>query len=185
MQKKLLVIKGSPNKDGVTNKVCSVAANTENVEISVFDTYSENIKPCYDCRKCKKTEKCVFNDLDVFFEEFENADVLIFASPVYNGGFSAPMKALLDRFQVYFNRFYKNGKVQPIKKKRKAILVSASGRGAQEEFFYMKKYLERAFTVLNITCVGGVLCENTDASPDINKAIEEFTLLLKRSLEDE
>ncbi len=185
MQKKVLIIKGSPNKNGVTNTILSAAEALDNAEISVFDTYSENIKPCYDCKKCEKTEKCVFSDLDDFFGKFENADALIFASPVYNGGFSAPMKALLDRFQVYFNRFYKNGKVQPIKKNRKAILVSASGRGAQEEFSYMKKYLERAFTVLNITPAGGVLCENTDTSPDINKAIEEFTLLLKRSLEDE
>lgn len=185
MQKKLLIIKGSPRKNGITASICSVAENAENVEVSVFDTYFQDFKACCDCRKCTETEKCVFNDLNGFFEEFESADVLVFASPVYNGGFSAPMKALLDRFQVYFNRFYKNGKTQPVAKKRKAILVSASGRAAQEEFFYMKKYLQRAFTVLNITPVGAVLCENTDTAPDLNKAVEEFTVLLKRSLDDE
>ncbi len=184
--KKLLIIKGSARENGCTNTILNKAINElGDVQVTVFDTFSKSFKPCNDCRGCLKISKCVYNDLDEFFGEFENADVVVFASPVFNGGFSAPLKALIDRFQVYFNLFYNNGKIQPIKKHRKAILLCASGRIAHNEFLYMKAQLERSFTILNMNLSGAVICENTDKIGDYTDAQKEFYTLLKRSLNNE
>ena len=83
--------------------------------------------------------------MDDFFEKFENADLIIFSSPVYNGTFPAPLKALVDRFQCYYTTFYANGKVQPIKKRRKAILIAAAGRDGKKsvEFMNWRDFYEK------------------------------------------
>ena len=116
MNKKLLVIKGSSRKDSFTNRLLREAVEEiSETEIIVFDAFSEKFSFCNGCNYCENNGKCVHRDLDDFYKNFENADVIVFASPVYNGGFSAPMKALIDRFQVYYTSFYKNNKVQTIK----------------------------------------------------------------------
>ena len=116
-----------------------------------------------------------------FFECFENADVIIFASPVYNGTFTSPVKSLLDRFQVYYTGFYANGKVQQIKKHRKAYLVAASGRDGEKAFDYMQKQLACSCSILNIQLVQSFLCPFTDTEPQYEKALSEII----RSLHNE
>ena len=186
MSKKILVIKGSCRKDSFTNKLWQEALeeNTD-IDVSVFDTYSEGFSFCTGCNYCESNGKCVYRDLDLFYEKFENADVVIFASPVYNGGFSASVKALIDRFQVYYTSFYKNGKVQPIKKHRKCLLVTAAGRNGEDTLREMEKNLGCAFTILNAELTGSVLCAYTDTVPNFEKALEDLKILLRRSLLDD
>lgn len=186
MSKKILVIKGSCRKDSFTNRLWQEALEGfSDVDISIFDTYREGFSFCTGCNYCEDNGKCVHRDLDVFYKEFENADVVIFASPVYNGSFSAPIKALIDRFQVYYTTFYKKGKVQPIKKHRKSLLVAAAGRNGEEALGEMEKNLKCAFTILNIEITGSVLCAYTDTVPQYKKALEDLKILLRRSLSDD
>lgn len=184
--KKLLIIRGSCRKDSVTNAVVQEAVdNLNDVEISCFDTFSESFAFCNGCNYCEEKGRCFHRDLDDFFNAFENADVVLFSSPVYNGGFSSPVKALIDRFQFYYTSFYKNGKTQLIKKHRKGILLVAAGRDGESAAENMEKNLKSAFTILNMELEGTVLCPNTDTEPDTEKSIEALKLILKRSLSDE
>ena len=92
MSKKVLIIKGSCRKDSFTNKILQEAfKNVENIDLDIFDAYSEGFAFCNGCNYCENTGRCINKDLDEFFLSFENADVVVFASPVYNGGFSAPI----------------------------------------------------------------------------------------------
>ncbi|MBO5291297.1 MAG: flavodoxin family protein [Clostridia bacterium] len=186
MNKKILVIEGSNRPCSYTNDICRSCVNgLENAEIEVFNAYKTAFHFCNGCNYCEENGKCIHNDLDAFFESFENADLIIFSSPVYNGGFSSPIKALIDRFQFYYTSFYKNGKVQAIKKHRKALFVAAAGRSGVEALGYMEKQLKCAFTILNMELAGSILCSDTDTAPDIKKAKSELTSLLKRSLNNE
>lgn len=186
MKKKILIIKGSSRKDSYTNRVWTEAVKDfQNTEISVFDTFSEKFNFCNGCNYCENNGRCVHRDLDVFFEEFENADLVIFSTPVYNGGFSAPVKALIDRFQVYYTSFYKNGKAQPITKKRKGVLLAAAGRNGETALDDMVRDLSCAFTILNMEFTGSALCAFTDTDPHYEQALEQFKMILKRSLSDE
>lgn len=186
MNKKILVIEGSSRKGSFTNEICHSCVNElEKAEVEIFNTYKLSFHFCNGCNYCEENGKCVYRDLDAFWESFEKADLIIFTSPVYNGGFSSPLKALIDRFQFYYTSFYKNGKVQPIKKHRKAILLVTAGRSGKEALDYMEKQLKCAFTILNTELTGSVLCSFTDTDPDINKAKTELSSLLKRSLNDE
>ncbi len=181
-KKKILIIKGSGRKNGYTNHLCDeVQKFFQGQDISVFDTFKENFLPCNGCNYCEKNGKCVNRDLDSFFEKFQDADLIVFASPVYNGTFSAPMKSLVDRFQVYYTSFYANGKIQPIKKRRKAIFIAAAGRDGKISFEYMKTQLKFAFSILNIEFSDSVLCSYTDTESTYTETLE----YLKRSLENE
>lgn len=186
MKKNILVVKGSSRKDSFTNRLWAEAfEDYNNIEVSVFDVFSEKFAFCNGCNYCEEKGKCVHRDLDVFFEQFENADFVLFSSPVYNGSFSAPLKALIDRFQVYYTNFYKNGKIQPIKKHRKAALIVAAGRNGKEAMQVMEKDLSCAFTILNMELEWSVLCSNTDTEPCYEQALNELKRMLRRSLTDE
>lgn len=186
MSKKLLVIKGSSRNGSYTNRLLRDAiGKQESVEVVEFDTFSEKFAFCNGCNYCEENGRCIHRDLDGFFEDFESADVIVFASPVFNGSFSAPLKGIIDRFQVYYTSFYKNNKTQPIKKRRKCILLAASGRGGEVALAEMEKNLRCALTILNAEIVGSALCAHTDTAPDYQGALNEFETILRRSLADE
>ncbi len=184
--KKLLIIKGSCRYGSVTNSIWQDAIkDIDNIDVNIFDVYSEKFAFCNGCNYCEAKGKCVHRDLDEFFDLFEAADIVLFSSPVYNGSFSAPLKALIDRFQVYYTSFYKNAKTQAIKKHRKGILLVAAGRSGENALADMEKNLKCAFTILNMELTGSVLCSQTDAVPDCEKTLNQLKMILKRSLSDE
>lgn len=179
MSKKYLIIKGSGRKNGCTNKVCEEILDTlKGEEVVIFDTYKEQFLPCNGCNFCEENGKCVNGDLDFFRKEFEECDTVLFFSPVYNGTFPAPLKSLIDRFQVYYTSFYRNKKTQPIKKRREAFIVIASGRDGEDAFRYMKAQLMCAFTILNVEMKQAFLCADTDSGKDYSHIVDE----IKRSL---
>ena len=115
--KKVLIIDGAGRQNGYTKKqieYLKAICGCENTV--VFELFKEKFQFCDGCNYCEENGECRHRDLDNFFEEFENADIIVFASPLYNGTFSAPLKALIDRFQFYNTYFYKNSKIQKIKK---------------------------------------------------------------------
>ena len=179
MNKKILVIRGSARVSGYTNALCdyalSLAGDCETVD---FNTFCESFAPCDGCNFCESNFCCRHRDLDKFFADFESADFIIFASPVYNGSFSAPMKALLDRFQVYYSSFYAKGKIQPIAKKRRALFIAAAGRSGETALDYMQSQLSCAFSILNIELAGSVLCPFTDSEPLFDEAKDEIRKII-------
>lgn len=180
--KKILIIKGSGRKDGYTTKFCKEIEDFyKDEDVVVFDAFNEKFAFCNGCNYCEKNGRCVNRDLDEFFRVFETADIIFFTSPVYNGTFSAPVKALIDRFQVYYTSFYANGKVQKIKKRRKAYLFVSAGRDGKASFEYMKTQLKFAFSILNIEFKNSFLCSNTDTQSDYEQVLSD----IKRSLSDE
>ena len=65
--KRICILRGSPRKQGNTNAL--VNAMTEalgnSYEITEFDLYDMNLKPCLACRKCQQDwtkVECVQND---------------------------------------------------------------------------------------------------------------------------
>ncbi|MCM1544865.1 MAG: flavodoxin family protein [Ruminococcus sp.] len=77
-----------------------------NVEkISLKD---KSITFCKGCLACQKTLKCVIKDDAVeIAEKMKNADVLVFATPIYYYEMSGQMKTLLDRANPLYSSDYK------------------------------------------------------------------------------
>lgn len=160
----IVAVLASPHPDGVTAKMLSLCLELfpENAAVESFSLYSLLPQPCTDCGFCKTREGCSKHDLDAFMSAYEQADIVVFASPVYNLSFPAPFKALLDRFQRYFNARFSLGKKPPIVKPKRALLLASCGSRDERGFSVMRSQLEMTFTVLNTTLFSSVFCAGTD-----------------------
>lgn len=79
--------------------------NGHNVEeISLRD---KNIGFCNGCLACQSTQKCVIqDDANMIIEKMRDADVLVFATPIYFYEMCGQMKTLLDRTNPLFPAQY-------------------------------------------------------------------------------
>lgn len=165
-KKRLLILFCSPHSHGCTRRLLDgfmepfkERTDWQPVEI---DTYTLAAHPCTGCRACAKKEGCAFNDLDKLDKELRRSDLLVVASPVYNASFPAPMKAVLDRTQRYFEARFSLGISKPVKKHRDAFLLLTMGQEDEFPVEVMAHQLERAFSVMNTTLRGCAVWSGTD-----------------------
>lgn len=98
---KVLLINGSPRVNGNTamalREMEQVFAG-EGIETETIQVGSKNIRGCIGCRSCKKTGKCVFDDLvNETAPKFEACDGIVVGSPVYFASANATLVAFLTR----------------------------------------------------------------------------------------
>ena len=96
---KILVLNGSPRKG---NTVTAINSFIEGVngrhEVEVVDTYKLKVSPCMACGACGCTNGCVANDdSNMIAEKVVEADMIVFATPVYWWGITAQIKMVLDK----------------------------------------------------------------------------------------
>jgi multimeric flavodoxin WrbA len=109
--KKVLIISTSPRKGGNSDTLADqsakgVAEAGNDVEkISLAD---KNIGFCKGCLVCQKTKRCVIrDDADAIEQKMEQADVLVFATPIYYYEMCGQMKTMLDRGNPLYVADYK------------------------------------------------------------------------------
>ena len=99
---KVLVLNGSPHKEGCTatalQEVIGVL-NQEGIETELIQIGSSQISGCVSCGHCLKTAKCVFNNdmVNEVAEKFKAADGLVIGSPVYYSSPNGTLLSFLDR----------------------------------------------------------------------------------------
>ncbi len=106
MGKNVLVILGSPRKNGNSEVLASAfikGARAKGHTVNVFESAVKTVQGCRACRACwTNGQACVFED---GFRELApmaaEADVLVLVSPLYWYGFSAQMKAAVDKFYSF------------------------------------------------------------------------------------
>lgn len=184
--KRVLLIRGSVRRGSYTNAIADRAlAAQQGIEVTEFSPYEVAFAPCDGCNFCEEAGRCRHGDLTDLARAFETCDVILIAAPVYNGGFPAPVKALLDRTQVYYTGFYANGKRPLIDKHRRVVLLTASGCAGTRAAGVMADQLRDICSVTNAELCGTALCPHTDGAPDTEPAYQTLCELLKRSLTDE
>lgn len=98
---KVLLINGSPHKNGCTNRaLCEVAEELKRngVETEIFWIGIDAVHGCVVCGGCSKTGKCVFDDcVNVLSEKMAECDGLVIGSPVYYASPNGTLLAILDR----------------------------------------------------------------------------------------
>lgn len=101
MSKKILILSGSPRKGGNSDLLCDEfmrgalegGNNVEKIRIA-----EKNIGYCRACYACKEGGVCaVRDDMAEVLQKMIDADVLVFASPVYFYSIDAQLKAVIDR----------------------------------------------------------------------------------------
>lgn len=143
---KVLLINGSPHKEGNTNVALSEVATVlekEGVATEIVSIGTKAIQGCIACNKCQETGVCVFNDepYRTIREKLQQADGVIIGSPVYFAGPNGMLCALLDRL------FY-SCRSALLYKPAASVAICRRG-GASATFDRLNKY----FTITNMPVV--------------------------------
>ncbi|MGN0014694.1 MAG: flavodoxin family protein [Candidatus Gastranaerophilaceae bacterium] len=77
-------------------------------EVEFVTLKDKEIKFCKGCLACQKLGHCVLNDdANGITEKMKNADVIVWATPVYYYEMSGQMKTMIDRANALFALDYK------------------------------------------------------------------------------
>jgi len=149
---KVLALIGSPRQGGNTDFLVDKlfeGAKTKGYTTDKRYLYNYNISLCTDCRECKKGDYvcCINDEMQIFYDLMESADVIVFATPLYWYGPSAKMKMLIDRMRP----FVENKKLEG----KRAIIVCPSAEGPKA-CDPMLDMFERMFKYIKIELVGTV-----------------------------
>lgn len=138
---KVLMVNGSPHKNGCTMEALKAAAeavNEEGIDTDHFWIGTKEIHQCIGCMRCHETGKCVFqNDcVNEFVSKAADYDGFVFGSPVY---YAAPAGGMINFMnRVFFSA--SNLDPHPFKFKPAAAVVSARRAGTTTSLDVMNKY---------------------------------------------
>lgn len=98
---KVLLINGSPRREGNTNVALQEIANqlaTHDIESEIVWIGTKPVRGCIACNQCKEN-RCAFNDdlVNQVIEKMEHSDALVIGSPVYYGQPTGPVLSLQQR----------------------------------------------------------------------------------------
>lgn len=101
MSKKVLILSGSPRKNGNSEMLCDElmkGALEAGHIVEKIRVAEKNIGYCKACYACKSNGVCAIkDDMADIMQKIVDADVLVLSSPVYFYSIDAQLKALIDR----------------------------------------------------------------------------------------
>ena len=144
---KVLLINGSPRKDGNTaialNEMIKVFEN-QGIETELLHIGGKDIRGCIACGKCRQLGHCVFDDIVVqASQKLAEADGLVVGSPVYYASANGTVVSFMDRL------FYSNSADLRMKV---GAAVSVARRGGQTTTF---DQLNKYFTISGMPVASG------------------------------
>lgn len=100
---KIAVLTGSPHKSGTTSLLAErfvAGAEEAGHSISRLDAAFSDVHPCIGCDMCEcGARPCIYkDDMQDFYPNIVEADVIAYFTPLYYHGVSAQLKDAIDRF---------------------------------------------------------------------------------------
>ena len=163
---KVLLINGSPHKEGCTFTALSEVAgvlNRRNIGTEIFHIGTKPLAGCIACGKCAETKRCVFHDsVNEVLDRIDEFDAIVVGSPVYYAGPAGQLTAFLDRL-FYLKEDLMAGKLG-------ASVVSCRRGGATAAF----DRLNKSFTISNMPIVSSQYWNMVLGSPpeDVRQDLE-------------
>ena len=169
MGKKIVVITGSPRKDGnsfAMTKAFIDAAEAKGHTVVRFDAAAQDVGGCHACETCYKSGKaCSFDDdFNTLAPDILDADAIVFTMPVYWYSIPAQIKGVIDKlFSLVVGGKDIAGK--------KCALITCCEENDMSVMDGVKMPIERSAALLKWEMVGEVLVpgvlkvgdiENTD-----------------------
>lgn len=138
---KVMLVNGSPHKDGCTNRALVEVAATlaeEGVDSEVFWIGARPVGGCAACKGCVTRGACAFDDkVNEFRPLAQGADGFVFGGPVHYAHANASLLGFMDRL------FYSDGRAgrpSSFAHKPAAAVVSARRAGTTAAFDDINKF---------------------------------------------
>ncbi|MFA7158400.1 MAG: flavodoxin family protein [Kiritimatiellia bacterium] len=134
MPAKILIINGSPKKNGNTTTLAEwfaegARANGARIEIIRAAELKLKSAGCTSCRACQKMKEygCVINDdLKPVLAKMAKSDVIVIATPLYFFGVSAQLKVIFDRMFSLYKWDNKAGTMKTVLKGKTLVLIASA-----------------------------------------------------------
>ncbi|MDR2204091.1 MAG: flavodoxin family protein [Nitrososphaerota archaeon] len=174
MVKKVIVLNGGPRVGGNTDMLIDAfvegAVSVGHI-VKQFDLRDMNIKHCKGCQRGGKNRNINYpcaqhDDMDKIYPQYIDADVVVFASPLYCWGWTAYLKNAFDRLYAVTEASSKNGTYNTPHKEC-VMLIAAEG-DYPENFALIVNYYESILNYLKWTNKGKVLAGGVINIGDIN-----------------
>ncbi len=118
MSKKVLIISTSLRADANSEILAHETergAKESGHNVEFLSLKDKDIKFCKGCLACQKLGHCVIeDDANMITEKMKNADVIVWATPVYYYEMSGQMKTLIDRANSLFATGHKFSEIYVI-----------------------------------------------------------------------
>lgn len=108
-QKKLLVLLGSPRRDGNSTTLAREAmrgASEDDASVECHRLNDMKIRPCQACEYCRHDGAgtcCQDDDMQILYPKLRAADAILIAGPVYWFSICAQTKLFMDRLYAFGN----------------------------------------------------------------------------------
>lgn len=133
---KILILTGSPRKNGNSNTLAdhfAKGAEEAGHQVVRFDAAFKNVHPCTGCNSCGMNGPCIFkDDFEFVRQHIVDADMVVFATPMYYFGISAQLKAVIDRFYAV------NGQIH--RPKKAALIMTYADNSPEKEGVIINHY---------------------------------------------
>ena len=122
---KILIVQGSPHKEGSSNILAEqfrAGAEKAGHEVSVFDAAHAKIAPCIACEYCHTRGGgvcCQQDDMETLKQMILSSDMVVLATPLYFFNMSAQMKLAVDRLYAFLGEMSR-------RVKQMALIVAAN-----------------------------------------------------------
>ena len=150
---KIIILEGSPNRKGSSNLLADCfkqGAEEAGHTVKIIDAAHADIHPCTGCIHCGYEGPCVQKDeMDRIRPKILEADMPVFATPLYYYGMSAQLKVLIDRFCAF------NSSVQ--RRHMKSALLAAAWNSDDWTFEALESHYKTLVRYLNLPDMGMVL----------------------------
>lgn len=198
----ILAINGSPRINGNNRKLLEgLTSNLEDIlksnkkiySIKKFNISELNIKGCTDCRYCSKIKDCIIkDDMNKFYNLFNESDIIIITSPIYFYSISSQLKSMLDRLQcIWSSKFILEDSIIDREKNRVGVFISTAGVDIKKEsdlFKHTEKTIDFLFKSINTKTINPIYIDNIDRNPintieiakDITKSSSEKLICLHK-----
>jgi multimeric flavodoxin WrbA len=105
-KKNILILTGSPRKRGNSDQMAEAlkkGAELAGHQVTIFRSADHQIDGCVACEGCwSKGKPCVFtDDFDHLYPFLEEADVIVYATPLYWFSFPVQLKSAIDKMYAY------------------------------------------------------------------------------------
>ena len=193
MGKEMMVlgIAGSPRRGGNTDLLLDEVlkgAASRGARIKKVILKDLKIAPCDHSDACLKTGKCyIKDDMQMVYQDLEEADRIVLASPIQFMTVTAEMKAMIDRCQALWARKYVLKQPPLGEKERKGLFIAVGGTRFAKLFEPSQATIKALFNSLDITYAGELLFRGVDEKGAITQhpdALKQAFLAGQKLVED-
>ena len=158
-----LVLNGSPHSAGNTMALARLFLDSLPGDCETLSAYDSAVSPCTACGRCAVDGCCVIDDsMPRVWEKIALADCIVIASPLHFTSLTAPLVALISRWQSFWELRRLGGRGPLGDKRRFGVVVATGGSDYPNMFECARRVSLAGFATLGVEFCGMLSASGLD-----------------------